>query len=126
MLTLCSYIIGYVIVYNGGYQDRDEVVSAVTTKVNGDSKYFLETYENIFVSMRTIESNNMIAGEGSSGDQLHGGGAGGGAEAVAPPLQQGLGRHRLRGNDEMMMGVVTMMMIMMMMRCRPWRTARCS
>ena len=39
MLTLCSYIIGYVIVYNGGYQDRDEVVSAVTTKVNGDSKY---------------------------------------------------------------------------------------
>ena len=43
MLTLCSYIIGYVIVYNGGYQDRDEVVSAVTTKVNGDSKYFLET-----------------------------------------------------------------------------------
>ena len=59
MLTSCSYIIGYVIVYNGGYQDRDEVVSAVTTKVNGDSKYFLETYENIFVSMTTIESNNM-------------------------------------------------------------------
>ena len=39
MLTSCSYIIGYVIVYNGGYQDRDEVVSAVTTKVNGDYKY---------------------------------------------------------------------------------------
>ena len=27
----------------------------------------------------------------------------------------------------MMMGAVTMMMVMMvMMRCRPWRTARCS
>ena len=41
-----------------------------------------------------------VAGEGSDGDQLHGGGAGGRAEAVAPPLQQGLGRHGLRGNDD--------------------------
>ena len=32
-----SYIIGYVIIYNGGYQDRDEVVSAVTTKVTDTS-----------------------------------------------------------------------------------------
>ena len=33
LICTYSYIIGYVIIYNGGYQDRDELVSAVTTKV---------------------------------------------------------------------------------------------
>ena len=34
-LGIISYVIGYAMVYNKGYQERDKVVSAVTTKVKG-------------------------------------------------------------------------------------------
>ena len=59
-LIILSYVIGYVIIYKKGYQERDTAISTVSTKLKGTAFVNFSNFSTIFNGIQTYDSSDYV------------------------------------------------------------------